>query len=745
MEEGRPRKRVRVSIACHNCRNRKSRCDGQHPSCGRCEELNVSCVYDEPPAAVHHHPRRLNNIDTSPTTAGTKRSRDLTQDDNVDIQDDDGDESNSPRNGLLALPALSGLPSSRSRQEDLNADGMGEVALTDDGENCSTYFGPSSNVALVRQLSLALTRAQSHPSCRSQAMATSAPTLPSSSRYPSHRQLRRPSNDEINDRGVRPQTSRHVPPEPEASNLILQYFSTIGLFFPIIDVDTFTTTYHNLRKGGFMGARRVWLALLYMIIGIVYHYFQWAKELAMPQVLISSSLETVQLLCLMIEYLHGSSQSAQLWTFHSLAVKAALQIGLHSADASRHLTLLEREMRKRTWYQVVMNDNNLAAKFGRPMTILPSLQNKLGPPQDIGDIFPSMYASRSVIATSVDAFKCGVELSHLTCQVVSQLYDDNAGGSNGLNTFNIVRLAFDLSWKLSQWRQSVPPDLRPRNLTSTSTDATAPSLSTSSPSSIEAQRLRAVLSLRYWGLCSLVERPVLLQFLALQHHQLSGPGKAPTSSNQNNVDIKMALNLLRESGVSSLRRCIHACRECIALAKAIVDRWQNHKEELTAVRIALTDAVDLLSRSSESLVISRCHDCLVGFLRAYDSVVTSSSGEQQRDSHSAHVQNNNNFRESSTNTSASASIDNTMPQPQGQGHRQDHVSGVGNGIGMSSSSGYGHVHEHGGVVGSTFSAGLDYFTGTGTSSSLAASLLGDFTGVPLDFGGHWGDPSLPYM
>lgn len=113
--------------------------------------------------------------------------------------------------------------------------------------------------------------------------------------------------------------------------------------------------------------------------------------------LVHRSLETVNLFYLMIEYLHGSSQSAQLWTYHSLAVKAGLQIGLHSADASRRLTRAEREMRKRTWFLIVMNDNNLGAEFNQPVTISTSLQN---PPQDISDIFPTEYASRSVVATS---------------------------------------------------------------------------------------------------------------------------------------------------------------------------------------------------------------------------------------------------------------------------------------------------------------------------------------------------------
>lgn len=203
----------------------------------------MPCVYDGPPAAVHHRPSssiaedtlpsdilsRLNaledkitSINTSPTTTWAKRRRDPAQDDNVDVQDDDDDESNSPSNRLLATPTLTGLPRSRSRHDGVNNDGMGEVQLTDDGENCSTYFGPSSNVALVRQLSLALTRAQSQSS-RSGVMPTSAITsVPSSSRHPSHQQSRRPSNAGVHDGGSRPQTGimslRNQKPPISSSN-----------------------------------------------------------------------------------------------------------------------------------------------------------------------------------------------------------------------------------------------------------------------------------------------------------------------------------------------------------------------------------------------------------------------------------------------------------------------------------------------------------------------------------------------
>ena len=37
----------RVSRACKNCRQHKAKCDGQQPSCQRCLDASVRCVYDD--------------------------------------------------------------------------------------------------------------------------------------------------------------------------------------------------------------------------------------------------------------------------------------------------------------------------------------------------------------------------------------------------------------------------------------------------------------------------------------------------------------------------------------------------------------------------------------------------------------------------------------------------------------------------------------------------------------------------
>ncbi|KAJ6164235.1 hypothetical protein N7470_002907 [Penicillium chermesinum] len=47
------------------------------------------------------------------------------------------------------------------------------------------------------------------------------------------------------------------------------------------------------------------------------------------------SLEGLQFLVMIGQYLHGTQKSVQAWTIHGLAARAALQLGLHSRHASQ--------------------------------------------------------------------------------------------------------------------------------------------------------------------------------------------------------------------------------------------------------------------------------------------------------------------------------------------------------------------------------------------------------------------------
>lgn len=59
-----------------------------------------------------------------------------------------------------------------------------------------------------------------------------------------------------------------------------------------------------------------------------------------------------------------------MWTFHSLAVKAAVQIGLHSGHAPSKSSPLQYEMRRRTWYCCVIQDALVAPRHSRALWIM---------------------------------------------------------------------------------------------------------------------------------------------------------------------------------------------------------------------------------------------------------------------------------------------------------------------------------------------------------------------------------------
>jgi hypothetical protein len=194
-----------------------------------------------------------------------------------------------------------------------------------------------------------------------------------------------------------------LPSERITRNLIGRYFGDTGLLFPYIYEQAFLDTYDEVNANGFTKVRRTWLGLLNMIMAMATSttvngglsaeqrardsdvYYDRAAGLCERQIMRGTSLEVgksnvslglllmltilVQYLLLTSQYLQGTQRSVEAWTIHGLAVKGALQLGLHSAAASGRFSNLEQEFRKRTWYGCVVLDRTLSMTFGRPAAI----------------------------------------------------------------------------------------------------------------------------------------------------------------------------------------------------------------------------------------------------------------------------------------------------------------------------------------------------------------------------------------
>ncbi|OQU99898.1 Fungal specific transcription factor domain-containing protein, partial [Cladophialophora immunda] len=266
-------------------------------------------------------------------------------------------------------PHSTGIPEEPTIEPD-SVDGMGAIALSDNGEYY-THFGPSSNLALVHDPPFRMTYQNLSP---------------------------------------RTLKVQYLPPEPEATALLQQYFGTVGLFSPCIQEDTILATYKELRRNDPHYASPPDAAM-----EVSQKCFQKALKLAIPETITYSDLETVQLLC--------------LTTF-----KAAMQIGLHHTDSYSNLSLLLRETRKRTWFWCVVNDCLLSVHFGRP-SIIQSALTKMDLPVDISGVFPAGGQSPSVLKSSLIYYNSIIRLSVLISPILAQIYDDNVGSHKNRTVF----------------------------------------------------------------------------------------------------------------------------------------------------------------------------------------------------------------------------------------------------------------------------------------------------------------------
>ena len=162
-----------------------------------------------------------------------------------------------------------------SNGTDDSIDGMGAVSFAPE-EDCA-FFGPSSNIALLRDISHAVARIGHtgtpwvpSPAARLPEAAEEVPqpiavtSPPSSLRY-SFSDPYNPNAGMTNDEKI---NIYALPPDSLARELIRRYFSNTGQLFPYIHEETFITKYNQMQRDDFRGVRRMWLGLLNVVFAM---------------------------------------------------------------------------------------------------------------------------------------------------------------------------------------------------------------------------------------------------------------------------------------------------------------------------------------------------------------------------------------------------------------------------------------------------------------------------------------------
>ncbi|KAJ8604175.1 hypothetical protein MRB53_041888 [Persea americana] len=157
---------------------------------------------------------------------------------------------------------------------------------------------------------------------------------------------------------------------------------TRGFLFPYIHADTFFDIYAAAKSTNMKNVRASWLALFNMILANAMCsgtddqlsfddrvasseiFYQRAVRLTARGNCNGTSLEMVQYLLLMVQYLQSTQRTIATYAMHGQAVKSAYQIGLQSEEVADRFPPLEREQRKRTFFACVLIDRHVSTFFG---------------------------------------------------------------------------------------------------------------------------------------------------------------------------------------------------------------------------------------------------------------------------------------------------------------------------------------------------------------------------------------------
>ncbi|KAK5553975.1 hypothetical protein LTR46_008082 [Exophiala xenobiotica] len=387
-------------------------------------------------------------------------------------------------------------------------DGMGAIKFTD--EQDSGYFGPTSNIAFLRHISVAMAQASGQPHAMHTTLSISNTTTDWMRVTRQHGNTNGSSSNRLEDRV----NIYALPPRARIWELIDEYFQKTGQLLPFIHEESFRETYFEMKRTNFTKARRTWLGLLNMILAMgctltVDGYATAEERIAESDIYYQRANGLLQYLLLVGQYLQGTQKSVQAWTVHGLAITTAFQLGLHSPRTTQGFAAIECEIRKRVWFGCILLDRTLSMTFGRP-SIIPEKYVKLELPsasiQVMGQVPDGDVTQR------IDAmyFQATIILYNIMYQIIDSCYEQNLGLAKSPPDAEIVSMILNGDRQLDEWRYQTVPALQLRI-------SHAP-LSSQDIEQIEVKdktvaRFNMVLSLRFHNLRILNHRPILEKFL----------------------------------------------------------------------------------------------------------------------------------------------------------------------------------------------------------------------------------------
>ncbi|KAK2055592.1 fungal-specific transcription factor domain-containing protein [Colletotrichum caudatum] len=474
-------KRIRLSLACNQCRKRKVRCDAQTPKCHNCILRGDDCQTTNPRNPSQHAVRKwasksnANQSEGGSThgTSETPREQTHYRPNNITSPRarqylspayDDGDEGEAAASRKLSWVAQAYRANARDNQSphehaDLNPD----MALnTDESPHRLKFMGGSSVQSLTMFADLFFRKRGLRPMSpyfRFGMHHVEEYHVPLSFQLPS------------------------LPPLPTMDAYLDVYMKRIFPLFPVFDEPTLrselgrlTTLQDSDSPAGLQGliepSQVPLLVGIYSIVCIGAdeetcmltevgtHYLTAAYSL-LAHVISIPYLASVQALLLLTIALRGRGKEGQGWQTLGQAIRIAHSIGLHRHASTRHAGntpeagpsapspgyQADCRLHSRVWWACYNLEKLMELETGRPAAIHDSDCDHRPP-----DPVPVPGAG------TIDYFQPWTSLSRIISSISAHIYR-RSGRSQASRTLLGDTVRLDSA--LTEWAQSLPPEIRP--------------------------------------------------------------------------------------------------------------------------------------------------------------------------------------------------------------------------------------------------------------------------------------------
>ncbi|KAK1992841.1 hypothetical protein LX36DRAFT_715051 [Colletotrichum falcatum] len=491
-------KRRRINFACNYCRNRKTRCDEQKPSCRACIAAGIECVTTD---------RRRPGVEVQRRETKRRMSR-ASSSSLAHYPPADKTCARSPRGGSEAVVEPADAPSGgvrRGHDDDDGGGGGGGSDGNDKGPAAAGVADPTGQPAAVVDGAAGEGSSSQPPPAKYQGklpvvrasrgsnsveilgdwLDLAARRLGIQQRRGLPSDAERPRPDRV--RLLLSSEPLPFPPRDAAHRLASGYLDGANLVYPLVNRDRVRRDLDAASEHGptsFVEARGVAaLATVYLVLAVGFAsesppppgpppdargYLSYCKAL-LGHLVASNDVDSVRAVVLLALCLHCYDECAAAWNTLGVGVSMAVSLGLHRPRAcqaarrdrrpsSRRGGFADDDEGRRFWLAIYAFEKLLAFEMGRLSAI------------DDGDCYPPRVDAPVGSGTSSrdKAFSVTVDLARILSEIgrkaviVSRKEEGvRGGGAMQAVIAEKVQTTGEAQLLLTRWGDSVTDELRP--------------------------------------------------------------------------------------------------------------------------------------------------------------------------------------------------------------------------------------------------------------------------------------------